>query len=82
MYKIDYNKLMKNNLKVYYLLAVIVALVLVGIYYWSNKQAASDMETLPEEEMVACTMDAKICPDGSAVGRSGPKCEFTPCPGE
>lgn len=29
---------------------------------------------------VACTMDAKICPDGSAVGRSGPKCEFAPCP--
>lgn len=29
---------------------------------------------------VACTMEAKICPDGSAVGRSGPKCEFTACP--
>jgi len=31
-------------------------------------------------EPVACTMEAKICPDGSSVGRSGPKCEFTPCP--
>lgn len=30
---------------------------------------------------VACTMDAMICPDGSAVGRSGPNCEFDPCPG-
>lgn len=29
---------------------------------------------------VGCTMEAKICPDGSAVGRSGPKCEFAPCP--
>jgi hypothetical protein len=29
---------------------------------------------------VACTMDAKICPDGSAVGRQGPSCEFAPCP--
>lgn len=29
---------------------------------------------------VACTMDAKICPDGSAVGRTGPNCEFAPCP--
>lgn len=28
----------------------------------------------------ACTEEAKICPDGSSVGRSGPKCEFTPCP--
>lgn len=31
---------------------------------------------------VACTEEAKICPDGSAVGRTGPKCEFAPCPGE
>lgn len=29
---------------------------------------------------VACTMEAKICPDGSSVGREGPNCEFTPCP--
>jgi hypothetical protein len=29
---------------------------------------------------VACTMDAKICPDGSAVGRTGPNCEFAACP--
>jgi hypothetical protein len=28
---------------------------------------------------VACTMDAMMCPDGSYVGRSGPKCEFV-CP--
>lgn len=27
-----------------------------------------------------CTMEAKLCPDGSAVGRSGPNCEFSPCP--
>jgi hypothetical protein len=31
-------------------------------------------------EPVACTMDAKICPDGSAVGRVPPNCEFAPCP--
>ncbi|MDC0721390.1 hypothetical protein [Nannocystis bainbridge] len=30
---------------------------------------------------VACTMEAKVCPDGSAVGRTGPNCEFAPCPG-
>ncbi len=31
-------------------------------------------------EYTACTMEAKICPDGSTVGRSGPKCEFAECP--
>lgn len=29
---------------------------------------------------VACTMEAKICPDGSSVGRQGPNCEFAECP--
>ena len=32
--------------------------------------------------VVACTDEAKLCPDGSAVGRTGPNCEFTECPGE
>lgn len=31
---------------------------------------------------VMCTMEAKMCPDGSGVGRTGPNCEFAPCPGE
>jgi len=29
---------------------------------------------------IACTMEAKLCPDGSAVGRTGPNCEFAQCP--
>ena len=29
--------------------------------------------------LVACTLDAKQCPDGSYVGRTGPNCEFV-CP--
>lgn len=32
------------------------------------------------KENVFCTQDAKQCPDGSWVGRQGPKCEFAPCP--
>lgn len=32
------------------------------------------------KNQVACDMDAKLCPDGSAVGRTGPNCEFSPCP--
>ncbi len=31
-------------------------------------------------KQVFCTQEAKFCPDGSSVGRSGPKCEFSPCP--
>lgn len=32
------------------------------------------------EEPVACTQDAKLCPDGSYVSRMPPSCDFTPCP--
>lgn len=28
----------------------------------------------------ACTQEAKLCPDGSYVERTGPNCEFAPCP--
>jgi serine phosphatase RsbU (regulator of sigma subunit) len=42
--------------------------------------------TSEEEEIEpsrrACTMDVRMCPDGSYVSRSGPNCEFKPCNGE
>ncbi len=35
----------------------------------------------PKCENVACTEEAKICPDGvTVVAREGPNCEFAPCP--
>src|SRR3989338_2422272 len=33
-----------------------------------------------QTESVRCTTEAKVCPDGSEVGRGGPNCEFSPCP--
>lgn len=33
-----------------------------------------------EDGSIVCTMDAKMCPDGSYVGRVGKNCEFAPCP--
>jgi uncharacterized protein YbaR (Trm112 family) len=32
------------------------------------------------EKRVACTTDAMLCPDGSAVGRTSPDCTFPECP--
>lgn len=58
------------------LLLGVVLLILLGVggFLYRNM-----METAPPDE-VACTMEAKLCPDGSAVGRQGPLCEFSPCP--
>jgi hypothetical protein len=33
-----------------------------------------------QTEQISCTQEAKICSDGSAVGRIGPNCEFAVCP--
>lgn len=38
------------------------------------------MSTFRFIEPTACTLDAKMCPDGSYVGRIGPNCEFAACP--
>jgi len=32
------------------------------------------------QEIQGCTTEAKVCPDGSVVGRAGPNCEFEKCP--
>jgi hypothetical protein len=39
------------------------------------------MPVNPGNRPIACTMEAKMCPDGSYVSRTGPNCEFAPCPG-
>lgn len=44
----------------------------------TNKDGQIDQ--LSPTEPVMCTQEAKQCPDGSYVGRTGPKCEFTACP--
>jgi hypothetical protein len=33
-----------------------------------------------QNNITACTFEAKICPDGSSVGRVPPACEFALCP--
>lgn len=61
---------MNSTLKVVGILLVLVV-VLGGLVFFAQP---------PVPPEVACTMEAKICPDGSSVGRQGPSCEFTACP--
>lgn len=59
------------------LLAGVVILFVVGFGTFLYRNVVErPYVTAPE---VACTMEAKVCPDGSAVGRGGPRCEFAPC---
>ncbi len=36
--------------------------------------------TTIDKTVYECNGDGKICPDGSIVGRTGPRCEFAACP--
>ncbi len=80
-----------NKLPIFLFLfiGVVVAGITGGAGYWlGTQQAQSDDSQTPiveaspssSTEPVFCTMEAKICPDGSSVGRTGPNCEFAECP--
>jgi len=70
---------MKINNLIKLLIAIVIAELtgLIGSIFiiWRLSVKAGDLNA-----GTACTMEAKICPDGSGVGRSGPNCEFAPCP--
>ncbi len=44
------------------------------------KGYVQDLAGIIQQRQVKCTKEAKICPDGSSVGRTGPNCEFAACP--
>lgn len=64
----------KKRIKI--VLAAVIVLALAGVVIWKYQSMKKG------EETVFCTMDAKLCPDGSYVGRVAPDCEFAACPGE
>ncbi|HEY4483065.1 MAG TPA: hypothetical protein VI953_02720 [Candidatus Paceibacterota bacterium] len=57
----------------YYVVLLVVVLLGAGVYFAYERYSST-----PRQQ--ACTMEALICPDGSAVGRTGPRCTFAPCP--
>ena len=67
---------MQNNT---FLVAVGIAVLLAAGYLVLAQPLGLPLPQ-PPGGGVACTEEAKICPDGSAVGRTGPNCQFV-CPG-
>jgi len=59
------------------ILIVVGVLVLAGGVYLLKKDAINGL--IFRQNQKACTMEAKLCPDGSYVSRTGPNCEFTAC---
>lgn len=64
-------------LSVKQLIAGVVLIIVVGVGAFMYRNMME--RPTPGGEQVACTMEARLCPDGSAVGRQGPHCEFAAC---
>jgi hypothetical protein len=53
---------------------IVAAILIAGGAWYYVKNISSPTRS------AACTKEAKECPDGSHVGRTGPNCEFAACP--
>lgn len=62
-------------MKGYALIGGVVVLVIVTLMWTVGARKAQ-----APVDGVVCTQEVKECPDGSYVGRTGPKCEFKECP--
>lgn len=63
------------------LVIIIVGVALLGVVWIGWSRFSELREVRNPNDSIVCTADAKLCPDGSYVGRIGPHCEFARCPG-
>jgi putative hemolysin len=62
--------------------------ITAGMFAWKvyemNNVSVPAPQTIkiPKKGDIVCTQEAKACPDGSYVSRTGPNCEFALCPNE
>jgi hypothetical protein len=49
-------------------------------YFFATRTLTTTNPGNTQPNTKACTMEAKVCPDGTSVGRTGPNCEFAACP--
>ena len=59
-----------------YITILILALIAIAVWYWMKDEETSLSNN---NAIIYCTLDTRICPDGSYVSRVAPSCEFTAC---
>ncbi len=70
----------KQTIFLLVILIIIAIVITLTIGFWRSP-IDQESPTAPEvPDGVVCALDAKMCPDGSYVGRIAPKCEFAMCP--
>ncbi len=72
-----------TSLAISEILGVVLVVAVSGYFLFFYRYQVAQMPVpSPTPTPIACTQEAKLCSDGSAVGRTGPNCEFASCPGE
>jgi hypothetical protein len=62
-------------------LIMFTSLPIIAFFFGMNYQKALTEQSISTtQNIVACTEDARICPDGTTVGRVAPDCKFAECP--
>jgi len=57
-----------------------MAVIAASLFLIYDRTLFTSLFAEKSKQPIACTQEAKLCPDGSYVGRTGPNCEFTDCP--
>lgn len=74
----------KNIVGIVIIVVLGIVLLAAAIFFMGQPDTQTpDNGSVPDNgdgQQVACTADAKLCPDGSYVGRVAPSCEFAACP--
>ncbi len=66
------------NNRTFILVFVATVFILGGLLYIYNPDPV-EYKNPNEIEPTVCTQEAKLCPDGNYVSRSGPNCKFKAC---
>ena len=61
------------------LIGLIALLFIVGVGGFLYRNTMEHPVATAPDQTQACTEEAKICPDGTSVGRTGPNCSFAVC---
>lgn len=86
--KTEESKLKGKGVSMAVMIIVAVACLILGLgigYFFAGRSSGSVITPpVPGQQTggnsTACTLEAKLCPDGTSVGRVGPNCDFAPCP--
>lgn len=71
--------------KIFLFIGILFAILLIGSGGYLLGKNNNNVKNIPipiptDSNPLACSQEAKICPDGTTVGRVGPDCKFAPCP--